>query len=402
MFTCAILYFLPGLVTYKMMAIFIAGISSVVLLWIMANLKRKVDTILLTFFFLVILVFLYSTTASVYGKVNEMYNSFILVLAGQIAPTVLCAIAVAQMKKVQYKMKQYTPYVGALFTFISFTAAFFPDSATSGGFVETESGLNYQTTSYLAAYAAAFNLYFIIFNDQINWIGVVKSIKFIRIYFIFVLINLMSIMIAGGRGGLLLFIVQAIFAYWLYSKKKKIKFLSGRTIWIIIAISVISVLGIAFASSFGGETNGFSRIVNTVQHQDENGRDVLRGLALLSFFDSPIWGHGLGSVFYEVGIYSHNCILDALIETGIIGCIVFVLLLIWIWRKTGKLIKIDYTNAIWRLILLDGLVMSFFSGYYITQIPIDWIIGFAIGISVKRVTHANHVIPQLYGKKDNA
>lgn len=383
MFTCAILYFLPGVVTYKMMAIFIASISSVVLLWILANLKRKVDTMLLTFFIFLILIFLYSTTANIYGKVNEKYNSFFLVLAGQIAPTVLCAIAVAQMKKVQYKMKQYAPYVGALFTFISFTAAFFPDSATSGGFVATESGLNYQTTSYLAAYAAAFNFYFIIFKDKINWVGIVKNVKYTKVYFLFVLINLMSIMIAGGRGGLLLFMVQATFAYWIYAKKKKIKFFSGRTIKLIIAVCIIAVVGIAFASSFGGATNGFSRIVNTVEHQDENGRDVLRGLALLSFFDSPIWGHGFGSVFYEIGEYSHNCITDALVETGIIGCVIFIVLLIVIWRKTGKLIQIDLTDAIWRIIYIDGLLMSFFSGYYLGHIPVYWIMGFALGYSIK-------------------
>ena len=394
MFTCAILYFLPGVVTYKMMAMFIAGISSVVLLWILANLKRKVDTLLLTFFLFAILIFLYYTTASLYGKTNEKYNSFFLVLAGQIAPTVLCAIAVAQMKRVQYKMKQYAPYVGALFTFISFTAAFFPDSATSGGFVATESGLNYQTTSYLAAYAAAFNLYFIVFNDKINWIGLVKNTKYVRIYFIFVLINFLSIMIAGGRGGLLLFLIQAMFAYGTYTKKKNIKFFSGRTIQLIIAVSVVAVIGIAFASSFGGATNGFSRIVNTVENQDENGRDITRGLAILSFLDSPIWGHGFGSVFYELGKYSHNCITDALVETGVIGCLIFVTLLIITWRKTGKLMQVDLTDAIWRIVYLDGLVMSFFSGYYLGHIPIYWIMGFALSYSVSPKYQANPIIRQ--------
>ena len=105
MFTCAILYFLPGLVTYKMMAIFMAGISSVVLLWILANLKRKVDTLLLTFFLFAILIFLYYTTASLYGKINEKYNSFFLVLAGQIAPTALITWHKFQIQKTKIYIK---------------------------------------------------------------------------------------------------------------------------------------------------------------------------------------------------------------------------------------------------------------------------------------------------------
>lgn len=182
-----------------------------------------------------------------------------------------------------------------------------------------------------------------------------------------------------------------MFAYWTYTKKKNIKFFSGRTIQLIIAVSVIAVIGIAFASSFGGATNGFSRIVNTVEHQDENGRDVLRGLALLSFLDSPIWGHGFGSVFYEVGEYSHNCITDALVEIGVIGCSVFILLLIMTWRKTGKLMQVDLTDAIWRIVYLDGLVMSFFSGYYLGHIPIYWIMGFVLGYSVRKNNLKNQI-----------
>ena len=81
-------------------------------------------------------------------------------------------------------------------------------------------------------------------------------------------------------------------------------------------------------------------------------------------------------------------------ETGVIGCLIFVTLLIITWRKTGKLMQVDLTDAIWRIVYLDGLVMSFFSGYYLGHIPIYWIMGFALSYSVSPKYQANPIIRQ--------
>lgn len=151
---------------------------------------------------------------------------------------------------------------------------------------------------------------------------------------------------------------------------------------------VVIILGvITFASSYGGATSGFSRIVNTVETQDENGRDFLRAMALNSFLESPILGHGFGSVFYEIGEYSHNCVTDALVETGIIGAGIFVFLIIYVWKKSGQMMRYDITNFLWRIIFLDGIVMSLFSGYYLAHLPIYWTVGFVLSFKrEKRVT----------------
>lgn len=377
--TSILLFFLPNVITYKEMAALIAIISTIVLCYYLFFYRFNASKLFASGLACCIILALYVLTYNFYNYLSEKYNSFLLVLGGQVFPTVLCAAVISQFGLVQYKIKQLAPLISLTFTIIAFIAGFFPNSTTSGGYVSTDYGMNYQSTSYLAAYAASFSFYYLISYNDISWPSLFKR-KYIKDAIILsVIINFLTILVAGGRGGLALFLVQSIFALYVYNKKRPT---STNQIFKYLGLAFVVICMIAISLSFIEnlqlKTNGIERIIATIEEGDQNGRDILREKALTCFYNSPVIGHGIGSVFYEIGGYTHNCITDALVEIGFVGCTMYVLMLLKTWIKGLKLIKADTTNSLWLIIFLNGFVMSLFSGYYITQLPICWAVTFIL------------------------
>lgn len=377
--TSILLFFLPNIITYKTMAGLIAGISTIALCYYLFLKRFNITKVFISGLICCFIITLYILTTNFYNYQSDKYTSFLLVLGGQVFPIVLCAAVVSQFNTIQHKIKQLAPLISITFTIIAFFASFFPNSATTGGYVSTDYGLNYQSTSYLAAYAASFSFYYLISYNDITWPSLFKR-KYIKDAIIFfIIINFLTILVTGGRGGLALFLVQSIFALYVYNKKRPT---STNQIFKYLGLALVAIciifISLSFIENLPLKTNGIERIIATIEEGDQNGRDIFREKALNSFYNSPIIGHGLGSVFYEIGEYSHNCITDALVEVGLIGCIAYVLLLLKTWLKGLKLIKTDMTNSLWIIIFLNGFIMSLFSGYYISQLPMCWSITFIL------------------------
>ena len=93
-------------------------------------------------------------------------------------------------------------------------------------------------------------------------------------------------------------------------------------------------------------------------------------LAWNSFLSSPLLGHGLGSIFFEMGQYSHNVFTDMLCEGGLLVFILFLhniikFISIYRWKvKNNSRLNIIFT------LFLSGFVLLFFSGYYLVEMSI--------------------------------
>lgn len=86
----------------------------------------------------------------------------------------------------------------------------------------TDNGLNYQNTSYMAAYATALAYYYILCFDKIKWVFFFKRRLWFIIIGISIIVNLLTIFIAGGRGGLVLYIAQSCLALYIWKVKMKL------------------------------------------------------------------------------------------------------------------------------------------------------------------------------------
>ena len=169
-------------------------------------------------------------------------------------------------------------------------------------------------------------------------------------------------------------VISAYLVYRIIGNRRKGKV--GSLI-LLVGVALTLVYLVSYFQVF--ESVGATRIVNSLT-KDE-GRMGLWEKAIDSFKESPIIGHGLGSVWWEVGFYSHNFLADLLVETGIIGTITIMSVLIKCVLRIIRLSKSN-TMAMFLLIVFSGiLVETAFSGYWLSASKLFLVYGFVYGYS---------------------
>ncbi len=151
-----------------------------------------------------------------------------------------------------------------------------------------------------------------------------KWLKILNLFLIPIIVY--AIFLTGTRTATLISIVGVL--YWLYSQRKapmKIKV----SVFLAILLSVTALITIAPKASLDRAfSSGESISSGTLNY-----RTVIWGASLESWKESPIVGTGLGSLKFALGKkhvnYSgaHNVYVEILTETGIVGLIIYIILL---------------------------------------------------------------------------
>lgn len=410
--------FFPDVITYKQFAMVLAIVSVVIVICDfkkLLNLKQNLFFLIITFLvicigFLITSELLYSQ--QMYG--NDIFHGEFLAFIGQTIPIVLIAAIFAQKEQLLAKTKLLTPYVALLFTLISTISALFPSNVTSGGYALDENGMNYQNISYMAAFAASFSLFYLLNQNKMSFGKLFNNKIIIFIMALLIFVNFFTILIAGGRGALVTIIIQlSVFIVVRVSLSNN----RGRTLLRLIPIIIITVLVgfyvVSLVNNLHIETSGYGRILSFLNEREDVSRHDINRIAFESIKESPIFGHGIGSSIFVIGngtegqhIHCHNLFTGAMVETGIIGTVFLLIVMIKTFRRIIFLMKKDMTNYLWMVILLDGFVMSVFSGYYLVHLPIAWSIGFALS-KAKVPTNKDkalhlHIIMQLHRLNENS
>lgn len=381
-FTAVLLFFFQGFASYKSVVGVLALFSYTLVVYYFLRHGKVRDSMVKVFFVLLLLTGLYCITPTFYFTENELYKSYRLVLFGQTIPVSLMAVVAAYDTDAIDKMKSLTPLISILFLMLSFHGAFFPTATAGGGLASTEYEMNYQSLGYMAAYASSFSLYFFLFFKNVKWHYIFKNRVSRWVAGIVYLLCFLVSIIAGGRGGFLLILLQSAFLFYVYFRGSENFF---KIIPVVVILIFIGLSIFYFASTIGIDSSGYSRILGFVEGESE-GRNSLWSLAIKKFLNSPIWGYGLGSVFYETGFYSHNMFTDLLVETGILGTSLFCVLLLSTVKKGIGFLKFDKSECIWLMLFLDGFVLGLFSSYYVAICPMIWSIVF---IQVKLPSQKN-------------
>jgi len=378
----AILFFSHGLITYKEFSFYFAFVSAFFILYYFFFLIKQKIRLIKVFIGCLIFVLLYYYSSSYYAELSKWYNSYFLVLLGQSIPVVLTAVIVSEKSKIQENIKILTPYLALIFTFIAFDVTFNPKEAALGLSGDEEANLNYQATSYMAAYASAFAGYYLINKNKIHWHIFFRFSVWKYVMSLLILLNFVIILMTGGRGGLVVFVIQFLFFLFLLKSIYRHPFFSIKTIVIIVLIGIGFYYGFNFVLSSNLESSGFERFFDLAQEESVIERSVIMKKAIDAFFESPIIGHGIGAVLNEVGIYSHNIFMDFLVDTGVIGCFFVLVFIVWIFYKGFCLIRLDSSNCLWLIVFLDGFIMSQFSAYYLSSFPMLWVAAFIASYSL--------------------
>ena len=304
-----------------------------------------------------IIILLYFSTRCFYDEVNNRYTSYFLSMGVRFIPAVLTGMYMLShddiMKKVEYAL---LPFI-LLYTITLASVAFTANIGVNIAQTLVIDFLNYQSISYYSIFAFGFNMYLIVqcSNSYTRY----RRYILIALAILQVIITIM----AGGRGA---FVLGCVFT--LYFALKHITF-SKLISYILIGLAVLLTIN-AILSDNEIFKMGFERIFNFFGNTEAIGTDnrwIRWNLAWNAFTKSPVFGHGLGSVFYEVGFYSHNIFTDMLCEGGVVLFLIFIFVLMKFIRASQILITEDYRNEIIVIVFLCSFVMNSFSGYYLSD-----------------------------------
>lgn len=310
---------------------------------------------------------LFYTTRIFYVTPNTQYDSYFLAMGVNFIPGVLTAIWMLQYDDMLEKIERgLIPFI-VLYTTILAKVVFTANIGLNMEQTFSETVMSYQSISYYSAYALGFTLY-VVTSDH-------YPLVLRRAMLVLGAVQLLMAIMGGGRGA---FILCVILLAYFGSKQMSWKKL--------IAVGIIIFAGFYIISLFLSENPvfqlGFNRIFNFFNNSEAISHD-LRWIrwhkALDSFYVSPIIGHGLGSVFYEIGFYSHNIFTDILCEGGIILMGVISVVLFRFVKDSFYLIRFDSRYEIILLIFLCSFVMCLFSGYYLAETGVWLSITYILG-----------------------
>jgi len=218
-----------------------------------------------------------------------------------------------------------------------------------------ESSLTYQSVSYAMSYMYMSSAYYVFLSPA--------KIRCKKIFNILMIVNMMFTFVlclmSGGRGAFLFIIFITI--YLVYSMREEIAMHKKQ--FFLIAAALISVFVIAASYFDILHSAGFNRVSETLTEDDI--REGLWKKSLEVFLSSPLWGYGIGSIWWTVGFYSHNLFTDLLAESGLIGLFLFTYILVESFLKLYRY-SLRYPSGIFiMLIFLSGAFQLLFSGYWI-------------------------------------
>ena len=241
------------------------------------------------------------------------------------------------------------------------------------GQMHLEGGMNYQSVAYMLAVLFCFCFFYAFIYGKS---GIITKL----IMSATMLVQAVCCAMSGGRGGLVLLVVYVV--YMLYYLLKN-NIISKKN---LILVAIFTFVGFMILADRLGlwTSSGFQRSSNSMNDDD---RWILWKDYWNYIVDNPVIGYGLGGDYFTVGFYSHNIIVDWLLETGIIGT----LILLSIFYKTYKnIFALAKENSIFVVILIlfiYGIIMNCFSGYWITMGTTWMCFGVAITASTYRKLH---------------
>ena len=370
----ALAMFFPRIVEYRVFVLLVSIFATLgILRLLIKNHKLSLRTwqIFTVSFFMAILFYF---TQFLYGYSNSNHNSYLLVFIAQTMPALLLGSLLAREEGWTERFSKTVPYISLVFTILAIILIINPNSYGYTNLIESARGLNYQNISYMAFYASSLALYSALFLDN-------KMILTAKITnYIIVFANLFICLTSGGRGGFVAFVVVDFIIIFVGNYKKlsanqMIKSFLGFLLLVALSVAVFSFTGNSRLGSIG-----FDRIIDFFQRGSvvDRQRTLIYANAIQTFERAPIFGHGIGSVFYESLLYSHNFFLDALIETGVVGTAAFTAIIVITIRHGWRLYKYDRKYIIWLILFFQGFASSIFSSYYLDQIPMYWSMAYII------------------------
>ena len=322
--------------------------------------------------FCVIILFLYIFSSLIYGAGQDKYITYLLCLGAECIPAAYVGVLFSRYTNWGV-LNKWLPFV-VIFTTVLLGIVVVKNAALGIMLKDTSEdsgGMNYQTVSYYMSFSYSYCCYYVFYSNVTKtllhfWLKIACSI----LMFLSVLASLAS----GGRGALVVIFVVSFYMLLDYLKSSKFALFKVGVIFALL-LPVVLYLVSYFEIM---ETAGMGRIMDNMT--DSSTRSGLYSGAINAFLDSPLWGNGLGSVFGILGIYSHNFVLDFLVEVGLIGTFFILVFLYKTYRKLRKLSKIEPVCMFFLIVFISTIVNHSFSNYWAAAMKLFMICSFVYSI----------------------
>ncbi len=316
---------------------------------------------------IVLITILFYWTSVKFGGANERYKGLFLSFGVRCIPSLLVALLLAKYDNYIDKMIKALPVFMFMYTLAVLLAVLNKSDSKYVKELFDTGGMNYQNVSYYSCYAFLMNYLIIGLHGKVKFPGVFNNVV-AKIFFVALLpVQVYCMLSGGGRGALVLFFIGVlILTFFCFGDRFK----RVETYVYLIIIGVIVVIVYRYLINSEGLSTGIRRLTNFFTDANAIKTDVrndLREDAILLWGASPIFGWGMGSVFYVFEVYSHNMVSDMLMETGIVGTMIMVICMIISLKTMFKLISRDSKYVIIALVLICSIVMLQFSNYYLSD-----------------------------------
>ena len=317
---------------------------------------------------LLVILLLYMLTPVFYDESQDLYTTYLLVFGSECIRAAYIGLSLAKSDDL-LKLNKVMPFF--LVPSVLIIGAIGLATALIGGVIRSDAedsgGLNYQNISYYMAFAFSYFCYLLFFSNA----GNKHRNRYVSLlYLFFIVFCVLVCLMSGGRGGFVLIVFDALFLFYLYNPGNS----QGR-IRVYVFMFFLSILLFSVLSHFDVlNSDGMQRVLSNLT--EDSAREDLYQSAFDAFLSSPIIGNGVGSIWWTVGYYSHNIVLDLLAEVGIIGMLFFVLILaktffsLMNWQKSTPVL------VLFLMIFVNNIVFCFFSGYWFGAMQLFFVCAF--------------------------
>lgn len=250
----------------------------------------------------------------------------------------------------------------------------------TGALLGPDDVFSYQTSSYYMAFCFSYCFFYVFFVYDKRKTLYQKVMFLILLGLLFVCA--LGTILGGGRGAFVYLVLVA--AYLIYRRMKRSKGGVKVKYMLLLAVAAIAMIFLAIHLNVL-ESAGANRLLERLNVEGDDIRKQMWDDAINAFYESPFVGHGLGSIWWTVGFYSHNLLSDLLAETGVIGTVIVIYVLIHILIRQSKRSYYSSMDMFLLLVYLGAIVHDAFSGYWITSSKLFLLFGYVYALKDKKV-----------------
>lgn len=212
----------------------------------------------------------------------------------------------------------------------------------------------------------------------------IKKINIVKL--IILIISIITFILQGNRGAIVCFAIFCVLyiIFNLELKKKTAILISCSIIFAIFIINISYVDALSWLADISEDLGLSTRVINNILNGDffkSSSRDAIYEQLWNAIMKSPVFGHGIFGDRILVGTYSHNFVIELLVEFGFVGGIpiiisVFYTVLSGIFRAKGH-----DTKAFMLLLSCSVIGYLMFSGSYLSHGLFFLLMGLSVRIN---------------------